>query len=225
MNLISDNGQISDSILGDSSGHIVNGAAVTVRFLDEKGAQIQPDQVWVGQNMRERTGDNLQAFYRIGQSSELTAPVISGYTCVDKSVPFTPAKASGTIVELRYRSMASSAGESGDSDDGSTSQTGDKPDAGSGSGDTSGTGSGTGSGNASSSEKENHPSVSAGSAFEKETSSESPTEQSAQPSKYNHASATQLQKTGQSVGVWIAIFAAIGLSGVALLRLRRKSSM
>lgn len=222
VNLISDNGQISDSILGNSSGHIVNGAAVTVRFLDEKGTQIQPDQVWVGQNMRERTGDNVQAFYRIGQSSEVTAPVISGYTCVDKSVPFTPAKANGTIVELRYRFVASSAGEGGDSDDGSTSQTGDKPDTGSGSGNTSGTGSGTGSGNTSSSETGNHPSASAESAYGKGSSSESPTAQSTQPGKHNHASATQLQKTGQSAGGWIAISAAIGLSGVALLRLRRK---
>lgn len=103
VNLLSDNEGVKDSILGESSGHIVNGADITVRFTDTDGKQIRPDSVWVGQNLTARTGSDLSAFYRIGKQAAVSAPEIGGYHALRAQVTFTAKKAHGTVVELKYQ--------------------------------------------------------------------------------------------------------------------------
>ncbi|OFT55037.1 hypothetical protein HMPREF3152_06750 [Actinomyces sp. HMSC06A08] len=106
VNLISDNQNIRDSVLAPSSGHIVNGASATLRFLDEAGKPVARDQVWVGPGLVERTGADAGAFYRIGQEYTVQAPQIAGYQIVTKQVKFAANKAAGTIVELKYKKLS-----------------------------------------------------------------------------------------------------------------------
>lgn len=108
VNVITNNGGVKDAILEADSGHIVNGVAVTVRFLDDQGKEIRSSIQYVGKNgMTERKGSkNASDYYRSGESIHMKAPLLRGYEAVTEDAVVKAQIGAPNEMSFTYRALS-----------------------------------------------------------------------------------------------------------------------
>lgn len=118
---------VKDSILAEDSGHLVNGAEILVRLVDEAGKPLTADLNWVAQGLEKRIGA-AESFYRLDQPARILAPEREGYKLVGTAEQtLTPKRGASNLVTFTYRRIAPATTEDGQPD---PAPGDDKPDPG-----------------------------------------------------------------------------------------------